>query len=410
MRSRCTPRTHRLRGTVGTIREDFAQRLRRDAPGALESGEATGRSGAGRVARLVRRTGGMLGNPLHSEGRAVAAAAAGTPEAGLRFAVRGLAVHDWMLLAYFGTKLGLVLLAGRGGEHATALLFAIGDVAWLGLVLWFSRSTPRPGFVASIAYRASLVALPIASFLQLRWILPVVTPFAYDEVLYTLDLRLFGVEPAVAWAKYATPFATEWFAFFYYSYFVVLALHAIPIALVARDGFVLRRFSLGILFTYCFGQLLWFVVPGYGPYAYLEFEGDLPGGFWWRLVYDTVMSADAQKDIFPSLHTATPVFIAFFAFRHRMVPWLRWTWPITTFFAAQIVLSTMFLRWHYLADVVAGVGLAIASEYVAWKVEAWESGRRRRRGLPPVFPTRLSLHPSRDRATPPSHATQGSRG
>jgi membrane-associated phospholipid phosphatase len=50
---------------------------------------------------------------------------------------------------------------------------------------------------------------------------------------------------------------------------------------------------------------------------------------------------------------------------------------LCSFFALNIILSTMVLRWHYLVDVIAGLGLALAVAVAAPRLAAWEARRRR---------------------------------
>jgi hypothetical protein len=99
---------------------------------------------------------------------------------------------------------------------------------------------------------------------------------------------------------------TEWFSFFYYGYFFVLALHVIPILMFSRNARVLSEFALGMLFVFCLGHIGYMLVPGYGPHRAMadHFQNVLPHGMWLDLVQVTVASGGAQMDIFPSLHTA----------------------------------------------------------------------------------------------------------
>jgi membrane-associated phospholipid phosphatase len=55
------------------------------------------------------------------------------------------------------------------------------------------------------------------------------------------------------------------------------------------------------------------------------------------------------------------------------------------FAATQIIGATMFLRWHYLIDIIAGITLATTAALVSYRVIQWESARRERAGLRPVF-------------------------
>jgi membrane-associated phospholipid phosphatase len=179
----------------------------------------------------------------------------------------------------------------------------------------------------------------------------------------------------------------EWFAFFYFSYFFLLATHVIPMVLLDRKSKRLAHFCLGMFMVYAVGHIGYMLVPGFGPYHHLagQFEHPIEGGLFWKLVVATVEGAGAQKDIFPSLHTAAPTFFAIFSFMHRRTNPFRYTWPVMTFFASQIILATMFLRWHWLIDVVVGFSVAATAAFVSRRIIGWEWKRRARLGLPQVF-------------------------
>jgi membrane-associated phospholipid phosphatase len=129
------------------------------------------------------------------------------------------------------------------------------------------------------------------------------------------------------------------------------------------------------------------LVPGYGPVRFLahRYENPLPPGFWLDAVLNAVQSGGAQKDIFPSLHTAGPVFLSLFSFRHRNKVPFKYTWPFVAFFSANIVIATMFLRWHYLIDVIAGIALSTGAFLVAGVISRREIDYREQHGLQPVW-------------------------
>ena len=99
----------------------------------------------------------------------------------------------------------------------------------------------------------------------------------------------------------------------------------------------------------------------------------------------SVHSAGAQKDIFPSLHTGAPTFLTVFSFLHRDRAPFKYTWPILAFIVSQIIIATMFLRWHYLIDIIAGLTLATTAALVSYRVVRGESVRRRMHGIVPIF-------------------------
>jgi hypothetical protein len=243
------------------------------------------------------------------------------------------------------------------------------------------------GGAPPLLYRTALVFTLLGHFFQLRDILPAVAPWSVDSSLYTLDVRVFGLEPSVQFDRFVTPRTTEWFAFFYFLYFLLLCGHILPMLYWSRDTRVLGRFAAGILLMFLSAHLLYMLVPGWGPYWYLRdtFHHPLTGGPFWRLVQETVEAGGAQKDVFPSLHTAAPTYLAIFSFRHRKLVPFRYSWPVVAFSATQIILATMFLRWHYLIDIVAGLALAITVSLLGQRIADWEYAKRERLGLQPAW-------------------------
>jgi hypothetical protein len=280
----------------------------------------------------------------------------------------------------------LVALALGKGPNRSACVVRVG--ADLGIYLCVLTLVRLPilrwgGLVSSILYRGTVTATLLASFFQLREILPAVSNLAYDARIYAFDLNVFGVEPAAWFDRFVSPPTTEWFAFFYFLYFFVLTVHILPMLFWRGDVRVLARFSLGVLLVFTTAHLLYMVVPGWGPYWYLRgtFRHELEGGTFWKLVRETVDAGGAQKDIFPSLHTAVPTFLAIFSFRHRRLSPFKYSWPIVSFVATQIIVATMFLRWHYLVDVLAGLTLAVTGSLVSQMLADWEHDRRARMGV-----------------------------
>lgn len=308
--------------------------------------------------------------------------------------VQNLASHDWILIVYLAALI-LALVFGRGQGRAPCIERVSVDLAVLLLVLTVVRLPLLPwgSRASSILYRSTLLGVLMASFFQLRDILPAVSPWADDARIYAFDLRVFGFEPSVWLDRFVTPATTEWFAFFYFLYFLILTVHILPALFALQDLRVLGQFGVGILLVFTTAHLLYMVVPGWGPYWYLHttFHNELHGGFFWKLVREAVDAGGAQKDIFPSLHTAGPTYIAIFSFRHRKITPFKYTWPVIAFFATQIIIATLFLRWHYLVDVLAGLLLASSAAVIGDRVAVWEIAKRARLGrqpawMPPAYP------------------------
>jgi membrane-associated phospholipid phosphatase len=326
---------------------------------------------------------------LYAAGSRPAVAAPGI----LRRALRELAVHDWLVLGYLAFLNVVTLRATPGADRTASLDWVVSLLALLiGSLLLIRGGVLKHAVVAPLVYRCAVYGTVQASYFLFARLLPIANTAVLDRELHRIDLVMFGFEPAVLMDRWVTSATTEWFAFFYFGYFFLLGVHVVPMLLLCRRARLLADFCFGMLIVFCVGHTLYVLVPGYGPYKAIpeQFATEFPSGAWLDMVMKAVGSAGAQKDIFPSLHTAAPLFFALFSFRNRAESPFRWTWMPVAFFAANIIVATMFLRWHWLIDVVAGIALAIAADSISARVGAWEARRRHALGLGPVWPQWLA--------------------
>ena len=291
-----------------------------------------------------------------------------------------------VLVAAYLALLTLAAFVGSGPLRTRCLAISATMLAVFVGTVCFVRGVGVDRKAAAYAYRAVILASVLSSYFLLRWLLPTARTAAYDLELLQIDRLVFGFEPTQWLERWITPARTEWFAAFYLSYFALLALHVLPMLFLCRDDRLLSEFALGVIGLVCVGNLSYFVVPGFGPHHHLAYATPLPPGTVHNFLQESVANAGALKDIFPSLHTALPTLLALFTFRHRRLAPFGFVWPVVTFFAVNIIIATLFLRWHYGIDVVAGLALAWTVSRVAPVLAAREDASRRARGLGPDWP------------------------
>jgi PAP2 superfamily len=306
-----------------------------------------------------------------------------------RRTLREAAVHDFVVFAFLLILSGAVLATRSSAERSACIVRTASlMLAFLTAIVLVRGRVLRRSWVAALVYRLGIYGPVQISYFFLKHVLPLVNSTTVDQKLYDFDLSVFKFEPAMAWDRFVNPATTEWFSFFYFGYFLLMAAHVVPLLFFGRRKQLVGEFTFAMLILFSIGHTLYMVVPGYGPYRAMAdaFQHPFPQGTWHELVMNAVRSGGAQIDILPSLHTGAPTLLALFSYRNRDKLPFRYTWPVVTFCTANIIIATMFLRWHYLIDVVVGFSLAVFAVLVSRPVVHWEIARRARENLGDLWP------------------------
>lgn len=294
-----------------------------------------------------------------------------------------LTVQDWASLALNAFMCVKAELYAHGPGAAAARHQAFGLFAIVVILMLLVRGELLPaGPVRASLYRVGMFVTLISSYLILRAILPALSPELLDARLLSMDRALFGETPSLALDRFVTRGSVEWFAFFYFSYYVLFAGYVVG-TLFLDSGRRRYELCLGIVLIAVFGHSGYTFVPGVGPWAYdqLHFQHELVGGAWWGRTMGAVKDAGAMLDIFPSLHTAFSLMIGLHVWRHRRDPLFSFLWLPTCFAVLNVIIATVFLRWHYGVDLLAGAALAVVAQRVAIFAWRWEGVRDSRHGL-----------------------------
>ncbi|MGD8825107.1 MAG: phosphatase PAP2 family protein [Myxococcales bacterium] len=293
----------------------------------------------------------------------------------LGIALQNLAVQDVLALAFHG-YLFLRIESAPDGPNATVarrLALALLVVTACSLVLTRGELIRSPR-ARALTYRLGLFVPMVLSYFEMRTLLPALHPELMDRKLYAIDLWLLGTTPSVWMESWNRRPIVEWLSFFYYGYFLVLIVMLVPSIFLGKGRRQLELLG-GAMLIVATGHFLYTIVPGAGPYATIPFYEPLHGGFWWNQVERTVVAAGAQLDIFPSLHTAFPAYFTLHAFAFRHTKPFGWLWPVLALISLNIIMATMFLRWHWFIDVVVGLLLAFAARRFAVAVADREEQR-----------------------------------
>jgi membrane-associated phospholipid phosphatase len=236
---------------------------------------------------------------------------------------------------------------------------------------------PKALRVAVDFYPAAFVPFVFES---LGPLIPAARGGARDDLLIAADRALLGGDVTVLLQPYVTPF---WAAFFYVAYatyyFLPLILGGF---LWSRDVALARRFIFTLSFCFYVSYAGYFTVPAYGPRTALADRHTVPleTSLVARAISRTINEVEHTKlDVFPSGHTMITVAVLMVAYRRaRKAFWFLL--PV----AVLLIISTVYCRYHYVVDVLAGILLAFATVPLGDRFyESLSRGIRRAQGSGP---------------------------
>ncbi|MEW6741778.1 MAG: phosphatase PAP2 family protein [Planctomycetota bacterium] len=280
-------------------------------------------------------------------------------------AVAGLRPADQVQLGY-NIIVGLLLLVAlrHGGGAAWCL---VQNVLLVLLIPWIaSGSTSARIWRRELADWYHIPAI-LLSFKQLAAAVPLVNPHDRDAALAALDKVLFGVDPVVWLERFHHPLLTEILQISYCVFYVL------PVVLFVRLKYrntARRDFEYGLFAVtacFCLTFLGYLSVPALGPRYLLQGDGvPLEGVLLFSMIRQGLDSMEGvMRDCFPSGHTAVTMLMLHFAWRHDRVTYRVFLLP-----SIGLIVSTVYLRYHYLVDVVAGVACYSAVMLVAPRIFA----------------------------------------
>lgn len=228
---------------------------------------------------------------------------------------------------------------------------------------WEHSSKPRPLApsprlpIASFIHGWYPVALIPTTFKELGYLIPRIHPRDFDAALAAIDYRVFGTHPTVWLERFAWPPLTELLQICYPAYYLLpIILGAVIWRSGNAEGFRFWVFvvALGFYLSY----LGYIAVPAIGPRflpQILEAQTrPLTGLLFYQTVRDALDRAEGlTRDCFPSGHTEMTLLALYYARQFH-----RKTFRVLLPLGIAIILSTVYLRYHYIVDVAAGALLA----------------------------------------------------
>jgi membrane-associated phospholipid phosphatase len=257
---------------------------------------------------------------------------------------------DKLMLGYFVFALSLIFIGWHTVPQAPALvLFHLVSAAVLLLEIRFPNRT-------SWVFRNWYPLLYVACcYREMDILVPAVRHRNSDQWLADLDYAIWHANPTVWLERIQSPALTEYLQIVYTLFVPVVLLVAFLLwkqQKFAEFQYYAFLVALGFLVSY-FGYV---IVPARGPRFQLAHLQHIPlAGLWF---FDTMQNGlnrleSVAYDCFPSGHTELTI-LAWWsskAVRNSLF------WPYFAY-TSSIIFATVYLRYHYTIDVLAGAAVA----------------------------------------------------
>jgi membrane-associated phospholipid phosphatase len=203
--------------------------------------------------------------------------------------------------------------------------------------------------------------------------------FGAPDITWTLrrwDAAIFGVEPTVWAERFIHPGLTDFFTFCYWMFYVLPPVLGLLLYL-KDDTEAFRSTMVSTVFCLYAGYVGYVLLPASAPRLCISGEYSVPLHGYLPLLDQTRAAVKAipltAHGAFPSLHCGVMLLSIILAWRfHRWFFWIQL--PLGT----GLVLGTVYLRHHWVVDIIAGFALALFMYWAGWRIEAWWVRMRRR--------------------------------
>lgn len=261
------------------------------------------------------------------------------------------------------------------------LLIIINCIVSFGIILLTYKAQEKNTKLLITLHRWYYYPFILFVFKEIYLMLRQIHPHDYDTLLIAIDRWIFGVDPTVWLSQFAHPLLTEllqWAYFSYYFLFIILGYE-----LYRRyDLETFDRAAFFIVYGFYLSYLGYFLLPAVGPrftlHDFYAINEELPGLWLTPFMRDFINAGESisfslpnaieyvQRDVFPSGHTQLTLVVVYLSHRYRIAT--RW---VLTGIALLLIISTVYLRYHYVIDLVGGALFFVLTIWSGKHIQVW---------------------------------------
>lgn len=278
-----------------------------------------------------------------------------------------------------------IIFSSRVTHWPELVLVNLGVSALIILLAWAAETWKTKLLIG--LHRWYCYPIVLFVFKELYLMIRPIHPVDYDSLFITIDHWIFGVNPTEWLASFSHPVITEILQVAYFSYYLLFIILGVEI----YRRYPVERFdhaALMIVYGFYLSYVGYFMLPAVGPrfalHDFSQINLDLPGVFLTNTLRAIIDAGESiprdipnpvdfvQRDVFPSGHTQLTLIVLTLAFRERLKS--RW---LLLALGSLLIVGTVYLRYHYVVDVVAGAVFCWLTFGTGRLIESWWNGPRR---------------------------------
>lgn len=271
-------------------------------------------------------------------------------------------VEDWAIHIFFNTFFTILILLIAKADKENKSLF------WKQLHYWY------------------ILPIIFMSFKEIYFMVKPIAGVDCDSYLIAIDKFIFGVNPTQYLHQFANPILTEVLQIAYASFFIMPLVLLLELQIkkkILRFKFLAFTLVLGFILSY----IGYFLFPAIGPRFTLHEFGmtniELPGLWLTNYLREIINIGESipngtpnpievvQRDVFPSGHTQMTLITMYLAFKFRTKT-RYYIYPIGTL----LIFATVYLRYHYVVDLIGGLFFMILTMYLSKILFNWWNIKR----------------------------------
>jgi membrane-associated phospholipid phosphatase len=214
-----------------------------------------------------------------------------------------------------------------------------------------------------IRYWYLIIALPfiywyIGKFIHL------IFPTLFDHYIISFETALFGIHPNIWIQKFVFPLLTEMMQISYAIYWFIIPVGA-AIFYFHQEYKKLDFVLFYTFITFFISYLIFILLPVAGPRIVMadQISASYNGILLTSLLRSFVADVGLLGGAFPSSHVAVAVVILIFVWKYHPDTGKKYILPAVI----ALSLATVYGQYHYVTDVIAGLGLGLISGIIGMK-------------------------------------------